>query len=76
MQVHLITLVVEDHEGLGADEIKAVLEYARYPNRCIAPYVTAIETRDIGEWHDGHPLNKVSTRDLEVQRLFGDAPKC
>ena len=73
MEVHKVIVIIEDHEGLGAEGIKAVLESTRYPNRCIAPHVAAIETREIGEWDDAHPLNNSKTRDAEIARLFGGA---
>lgn len=36
-KAYLITLVVVDHDELGADSIVEVLETQRYPNRCIGP---------------------------------------
>jgi hypothetical protein len=71
MQVHRITLLVEDFDGLGAEEIRQVIENQRFPNRCISPQVLSSETREIGEWHDDHPLNYKATRAAEIARLFG-----
>jgi hypothetical protein len=71
MQVHKIVVTVIDWDRLGADGVRAAIEEARYPNRCIAPRVRGVESRDIGEWHDEHPLNHASTSDAELARLFG-----
>jgi len=30
----------------------------------------AIESRDIGEWHDGHILNNTRLRGAEYKRIF------
>lgn len=70
MQVHKVTLTIIDHDEVGADEIRIVLENQRYPNRCIRPHVASIETVEIGEWSDDHPLNSHDTDKAEFQRLF------
>jgi hypothetical protein len=61
MKAYLLTVLVIDHDKIGEAEVKSVLEDARYPNRCIGPLVQNIETFDIGEWSDDHPLNQVGT---------------
>ena len=71
MQVHKIVLTVIDFDGIGQQGVIGVLENARYPNRCIAPRARSVESRDIGEWCDEHPLNHASTSDAELARLFG-----
>ena len=72
MKVHKIELVIVDHDGLGAEEIKLVLENARYPNHCIMPSVIASKTVDIGEWEDNNPLNFTDKIVDEAKRLFGE----
>lgn len=57
-------------DELGADEVKSVLENTKYPNYCISPDVKSIQTVDIGEWQDDHPLNVKSLSEIEYQRLF------
>ena len=57
MNVHRVVLMVIDFDEIGAESVKDVIENARFPNRCISPKVMALETRDIGEWTDDHPLN-------------------
>lgn len=71
MKVYKIELMIIDHDEIGEEEIIEILENTRYPNRCISPDVKKIESRDIGEWSDDHPLNFCSTQDAEYKRLFG-----
>jgi len=70
MQAHKVTLLIIDMDELGSEEIKVVIENTHYPNRCIDPEVHSIETVEIGEWADDHPLNYTETKHLEWQRLF------
>lgn len=70
MKVHKVTFIVVDHDGLGAEGVKAEVENVRYPNYCITPLDTVVETREIGEWRDDHPLNRFSSFAGEVARLF------
>lgn len=70
MNAHKVVLTIVDFDDIGAEEIKRVLESARYPNRCVSPHVFDIETVDIGEWTDDHPLNKLKTMKEELERLF------
>lgn len=57
MKAYKVTVLIVDHDQLGPEEITAVIENARYPNRCIMPDVKKIESCDIGPWEDEHPLN-------------------
>ncbi len=68
MKAYKLEILVIDNDGLGAEEIKQVLESTRYPNWCISPSVMKIEERDIGEWSDDHPLNQNST----IQQAYLD----
>lgn len=70
MKAYEITLRIIDLDGIGPQDIRHVLENARYPNHCIAPNVHHIREAEIGEWSDDHPLNKNSTADAEWSRLF------
>ena len=63
-RAHLLTVLVIDHDDLGADDVKATIENARYPNHCISPQCKAVQTIDIGVWSDDHPLNLSATDDL------------
>lgn len=70
MNAYKIELLIVDIEGIGEESIKTEIENARYPNDCVNPQVKSVERRDIGEWHDDHPLNKRDTADTEYRRLF------
>lgn len=70
MKVHKVVLTIIDIDDIGAEEIKVVIENARYPNRCIAPDVFSIETVDIGEFDDDHPLNNSKTARAEWRSIF------
>ena len=70
MKAYKVEILVVDHDELGGEEIKEVLENTRYPNHCVAPTVMSIVEKDIGEWEDNHPLNKLDTMLVEYKRLF------
>ena len=70
MKAYKMTVLIIDHDGMGAEDIKATLENQRFLNHCISPNVKAVEEVDIGEWTDNHPLNRFDTADAEFERLF------
>ncbi len=70
MKAYKVTLLIIDTDDIGGEEIRDVLEQARYPNHCISPSVKLVEERDIGEWSDEHPLNQRATAAAEYERLF------
>ncbi len=70
MKVHKVELYVIDLDKIGAEELQVVLENTRYPNRCIDPKIVSIITKDIGEWHDEHPLNLTSKCEQAYRDLF------
>jgi hypothetical protein len=61
MKIYKVTLFIIDHDELGEGDISETLESTKYPNRCISPEVWEIESKEIGEWSDDHPLNQRST---------------
>ena len=71
MKVFKVELMIVDYDNIGHDEIRDVLENVKYPNHCISPTVTNIDWRDIGDWHDDHPLNKRNA-DAFFRGLFND----
>lgn len=73
MKIYKIEIAVIDLDQIGEQEIKKVIENTHYPNHCISPKVKKIESRDIGEWHDDHPLNLNDKSNDEYQRLFDNA---
>lgn len=70
MKVHKLTVYVIDFDHLGAEAVKETLENQRFPNDCIDPRVLSMETRDIGEWSDDHPLNHTGKAPAEYERIF------
>ena len=75
MKAHKIEILIIDFDEMGADEIKSTIENTSYPNRCMYPDVMNIETVDLGEWNDEHPLNLKDTFEQEYQRLFNNQNK-
>ena len=75
MKAYKIEILVIDFDGIGEDEIKSVIENAKYPNRCINPAVMDTKERDIGDWSDDHPLNKYETMAQAYQDIFTGAIK-
>jgi hypothetical protein len=71
MKAYLLTVLINDHDNLGAEGIEEVLSNARYPNHCINPIVIKVKEAEIGEWHDDHPLNGGDNLE-EIKRLFSD----
>ena len=69
MKAYRVELMIIDVNEVG-DRIKYFIEHADYSNDCIQPLVVNIESQDIGEWIDDHPLNKKITHQDEYQRLF------
>lgn len=72
MKIHKLTILIVDHDNLGAASVKTELECANFANDCIRPKVVEVDTRDV-EWSDDHPLNSSKTRDAEFRRLFSVA---
>jgi hypothetical protein len=55
-KVHLMTVLLIDHDKLGAEGTAQVLEDTRYPNDCLYPSVLSTQTQEV-VWDDDHPLN-------------------
>ena len=72
MKAYKIEILVIDFDGLGKDGIEQEINNVRYPNDCLSLDFKNIIEKDIGEWHDDHPLNKRDTCDSEYLKLFGD----
>ena len=70
-KVHLMTLVVIDHDDLGAEEVRQLLENTRYPNDCMYPDAIHSVTRVV-DWSDDHPLNNPITWESALRDLFGE----
>jgi len=68
VDVHKVTLLIVDHDGVGAKEVSDLIEMQSYSNHCISPSVVDIQTRQI-EWSDDHPLNCAGS-EIEFKRMF------
>lgn len=68
-QIHKLTVLIVDHDELGVDEVKEVLENQHYPNHCLSPCVLHTETQAV-EWTDDHPLNSYARREAAFAALF------
>lgn len=69
VQVHKVTIGIIDHDGLGVEDLRSVLQNTHYANRCISPRVLEVETKEV-DWHDRHPLNITTTQDEAFRQLF------
>ena len=69
IQVHKVTMYVVDHDGLGPEELRVVLENTTFPNRCINPDVEEIRSQTI-QYTDDHPVNSSAECKAEYARLF------
>lgn len=70
MKAYKIELLIVDHDEVGQDDIRDILETQKYPNYCIAPNVMNIECVEIGEWNDDHPLNKLDKMRQHYETIF------
>lgn len=69
VKVHKLTVMIVDHDRLGANGVIQELENARFPNDCLHPDVMAIETREV-HWTDDHPLNYFNKQEAAFAALF------
>jgi len=60
-----VELFVVDHENLGDDEIRLLLESEEY----LMPHVMKMESVRV-DWTDDHPLNNFGTMALAYHDLF------
>jgi len=74
IQVHKVEVLIIDHDNVGPEGLKVLLENTHYPNRAIAPNVMGCVTREV-EWSDSHPLNSRQHQAAAYQELFKDSEK-
>lgn len=70
MKAYKIEVLIVDHDEIGPTSIQNAIENSHYPNRCIMPSVMGMECKDIGDWSDDHPLNKITQMKSEFERVF------
>lgn len=73
VRVFKIELFIVDHDKVGADGIKEVIENQKFPNRCISPHVVRTESHEV-QWNDDHPLNGRDTWRAAYEAMFHEAP--
>ncbi len=73
VEVFKVELMVVDHDGVGEAEVRSLLENARYPNHCISPNVSGMNSRDV-TWSDDHPLNNRRLWLGAFRELFDGGP--
>lgn len=66
MKAYKIELLVIDNEGMGEDGIRQDIQGRKFSY----PTIMSIQSAEIGEWYDEHPLNQHATSDEEYRRLF------
>ena len=66
MKAYKVVLGIINFANIGEDEIKQIFETSR-PS---SVDILCIESREIGEWSDDHPLNLASTASAEWERIF------
>lgn len=66
-KVYKIIISVVDLDNMGADDIKHLIENARYIN----PSVISMEVKDI-DWCDEHPLNRRDLFEETFKQIFSD----
>lgn len=54
MKAYRVELLVVDTESVGESEVTYLLQNVKD----LYPKVKSVQSRDIGEWHDNHPLNQ------------------
>lgn len=67
-----MVLMFVDHDEVGPEGAKQLIEEARLPNHISPGSVMSVDERDIGEWRDDHPLNHRGKQAAEFARLFAE----
>lgn len=70
MKAYKIVLLFLDHDNVGPDQAALLIENARLPNHIDPGTVMSIEERDIGEWSDEHPLNRLDMQATAFDEMF------
>ena len=75
MKAYKVTILIVDHDELGAADIKVEMENTNFANDCLRPHVMEVEEADIGEWTGEHPLNQTATMYVAYEEIFKKASK-
>lgn len=68
MKAYKLELLVIDFENMGEEEIRDCIEHTKYVN----PTVIRMVEKEIGEWSDEHPLNKIDKMVGEFDKTFNN----
>lgn len=68
MKAYKVEVLVLDFEHMPEDDIAYFIENTRYLNS----KVMSIQSKEIGEWNDDHPLNKTDTVKQTYDELWGE----
>ena len=75
MKAIKVELLIINHDELEESEIRQILENtSMYPNDCMSPSVMKVQSLDIGEYEDGHPLTKTTEMTTAFAHYFS-APR-
>jgi hypothetical protein len=66
-KAYKIELLVLDFEDISQEEIIYLIESIKY----VDPTVMSIQSKEIDEWDDEHPLNKLDTMKQTYDEMFG-----
>ena len=66
VKVYKVELQVLDFEGHSQEDLVNALENLKY----YYPTIRSIDSREITNWSDDHPLNTTSTSEEEFRKLF------
>jgi hypothetical protein len=66
-KAYKIELFILDVEGLREEDVIYFLENVTY----LDPKVMSVQSKELGEWYDDHPINKKDTFKQTYDELFG-----
>lgn len=65
-KAYKIELFILDVEGIREENVIYFLENVKY----LYPKVMSVQSRELGEWYDDHPINKKDTYKQTYDELF------
>jgi hypothetical protein len=68
MKAYKVEVLVLGFEDMSEDDIVYFIENIKH----LYPTVMSIQSKEIGEWNDDHPLNKTDTIKQTYEELWGN----
>jgi hypothetical protein len=68
MKAYKVEVLVLGFEDMPEDDIVYFIENTRH----LYPKIMSIQSKEIGEWNDDHPLNKTDTIKQTYEELRGE----